>query len=924
MIAPENTAFIEDLYRQYCAGGDVPQEWAEYFKDWNGQPQAPVYTSERLFRSGGGAGNGADLLLQEKVDQLIRAYRVRGHRIAKLDPLGRHRESFEELELEHYGLGDEHLSQSFSAESLGLGTASLRDILDLLQSTYCGYIGVQYMHIDDPAPKFWLQEHMESSRNQRTLSSDEKHRILTRLTDAQIFEEFLAKKYVGSKRFGLEGGESLIPLLDMALDMAGESGVTDVVMGMAHRGRLNVMANIMDKSPALLFREFDDVDPERMWGKGDVKYHLGCTNTWTTTQGKEIDLTLCFNPSHLEFVGPVALGRVRSRQDRLSSQFSSVMGVVIHGDAAFSGQGVVAELLNMSEIPGYRVGGTLHIVLNNQIGFTTLPGQSRSSHYATDVAKMLQIPVIHVNGEHPEAVAQAIWLAMHYRKEFHKDVVIDMYCYRKRGHNEGDDPTFTQPVMYRTIKKLRSVREVYLDNLVESGGITREEGERIAEARTGVLQQELDKAREPDFVYEAHEPKNTEVWQSYEGGNDDSVAEVDTSIRKELFGSLLTKACEVPETFTVHPKLKRIVLDSRLDMASLKKPVDWGGGETLAYASLLHQGFPVRLSGQDVGRGTFSHRHAILHDYENGDYYIPLQNIDKEQGRFQVWDSPLTETAVMGFEFGFSLDTPKSLTVWEAQFGDFVNVAQVIIDQFITTAEDKWDMLTGLVLLLPHGFEGQGPEHSSARLERFLQLAAEDNIQVFNLSTPAQLFHCLRRQVIRKLRKPAVIMSPKSLLRHPRCVSKMEDFTEGGFQKIIPEAVVDPKKVRRVLLCCGKLYYELLEYKEEQDRQDIALVRVEQLYPLSEEYLLESLEHYPEAEEVVWVQEEPENMGALVYFSYHFRDLLEKKWRYSTVSRASSASPATGSSTSHKIEQADLIERAFAPLSQPVAQHTRR
>jgi 2-oxoglutarate dehydrogenase E1 component len=924
VINPDNLHFVEEIYQQWNKDpGSVAPEWKEYFRAQdmasNGVYQStPSFRPASLFAAGqrraDGGGPEADIYKQERVDQLIRAYRVRGHRIARLDPLGQKTESFSELELSHYGLQESDRDLVFAASSLGCQKLTLREIENLLRTTYCCSIGVQYMHIDDPEPKFWLQEKMEKSRNQINLPRESQVRILTRLTDAEIFEEFLAKKFVGAKRFGLEGAESLIPLLDLAFEQAGSHGVNDIVMGMAHRGRLNVMANIMGKSPALVFREFDDKDPQRSFGRGDVKYHLGLVSRWKTQQGNEIDLTLCFNPSHLEFVGPVVLGRIRSRQDRLKGNFTRCMGVVLHGDAAFAGQGVVQEMLNMSEIPGFRTGGTLHIILNNQIGFTTGIGQARSSHYCTDVAKMLQIPIFHVNGEDPEAVAQATWLAMEFRQTFKKDVVIDMYCYRRRGHNEGDDPTVTQPKMYRQIEAKKTVRESYLENLIRLGGVTKEEAEAIAVERRDHLENELARARDPRFDYEAQREQvsGRGRWASYRGGKDSNVPDVTTAVSQEKLSEYLVALGSVPDTFKTHPKLKRLVLEKRQEAAKGETPLDWGTAENLAYATLLAEGSPIRLTGQDVGRGTFSHRHAVLHDYETDELHIPLNFITKDQARFQIWNSPLTETAMLGYEFGFSLDSPDSLVLWEAQFGDFFNVGQVIFDQFISTSEDKWDKLNHLVMLLPHGFEGQGPEHSSARLERFLQLAAEDNICVANLTTPAQLFHILRRQIVRPIRKPLVIMSPKSLLRHPECVSPLSEFHSGAFHRVLPDNVVaNPAKVKRVLLCTGKIYFDLAHYRKERQRDDVAIVRVEQLYPFPEKSLRTALSQYGRGTPVIWVQEEPENMGAQSFVKLRFGESVYDRFPFLSISRPESASPATGSPASHRIEQDGIIEQAF-------------
>ena len=918
MINVDNLDFVEEVLEQYQRQPElVDPAWRQFFDNMgiNGHRLAlgPSFSARSIFNAAPPSSAG-DAFKQERVDQLIRAYRVRGHRTAHLDPLGSEPAPFPELQLSHYGLEEADLDQRYWALSLGLKEAvPLRQILKILHNTYCRALGVQYMHIDDPEPKFWLQQTMETSQNTRALSYAEQIRILTRLTDAEIFEEFIHRKYVGAKRFGLEGAESLIPLLDLALEDAGEFGIEDIVIGMAHRGRLNVMANIMQKPPGQIFREFDDKNPELHFGRGDVKYHLGHQSTWTTSTEKKIDLTLCFNPSHLELVGAVVLGRARARQEKLGvGGHRKVLGIVIHGDAAFAGQGVVQEMLNLSEIPGYSVGGTIHIIVNNQVGFTTSPKQARSGTYPTDVAKMLQIPIIHVNGENPEAVAQAIRLAMQYRHRFLKDVVIDMWCYRRHGHNEGDDPTYTQPLMYKQIAARPSVREGYIQSLInlpKSGEIQlrRDEADEIARRRREYLEAELAKARQKDYDYQHLTPPG-----GYRGGLDKDTPEVATSVPQEQLSKLLLQLGEAPPDFTLHPKLEKMLLEPRRAMARAERPLDWGSAENLCYASLVTQGIPVRLSGQDVGRGTFSHRHAVYYDNDNGQSYIPLTRLSSEQARFQVWDSPLSEVAVLGFEYGLNLDRLEGLNIWEAQFGDFVNVAQCIIDQFIVSSEDKWSRLNSLVMLLPHGFEGQGPEHSSARLERFLGLAAEDNIQVVNLTTPAQLFHCLRRQVLRSLRKPLVVMSPKSLLRHPECVSNLTEFSEGSFQRVLPdEGAGASSKVSRILLCSGKLYYELDAYRKANQRKDVAIVRLEQLYPFPDQQLKSALSAFPKTTPIIWVQEEPANMGALPFLRYRIEDKFYERHPFLAASRPESASPATGSSASHKIEQASLIEQAF-------------
>ena len=847
---------------------------------------------------------------QDKVNRLIHAYRVRGHLAAELDPLGRPRPTSSELDLEHWGLSEKDLDSLFSSTTIAGTTAlTLREILALLKAVYCSSVGVQFMHIDDVGAKNWLIGRMEDSEHHRHLERDEKLRILTKLTDAELFEQFIHKKFLGAKRFSLEGAETLIPLLDLALEEAGAQGVRETVLGMAHRGRLNVLVNIMGKSPHEVFREFADEDADLMIGRGDVKYHLGYSSDRETASGEPMHLSLCFNPSHLEFVNPVLVGRVRAKQERFGdADHRRCLGILVHGDAAFAGQGVIQELFNMANLPGYRTGGTLHVIVNNQIGFTTSPEVGRSTQYATDVARMLQTPVFHVNGEDPEAVARVVRTAMDYRREFQQDVIIDMYCYRRHGHNEGDEPSYTQPLLYEIIRQRKTVRESYLERLLELG-IDREEAEKIREERTRSLEDELSKAQDPDFKLRG--PATGEgFWRPFSGGADAAVPDSETAVERERLAALLHRSAEIPPDFRIHKKLRRMFKHRQL-MAAGERPLDWATAEAAALASLAVEGASVRLSGQDSGRGTFSHRHASLYDSESGEIYVPLQHLAEDQATVHVWDSPLSEIGVVGFEYGYSLDTPDGLAVWEAQFGDFSNCAQVIIDQFITSGEDKWRRLSGLVLLLPHGFEGQGPEHSSARLERYLNLAAEDNIQVVNLTTPAQYFHCLRRQVVRPWRKPLVVMAPKSLLRHPRAVSSLDDLAGGRFQRVIPDAEVEPKAVQRVCLTSGKVYYELLEAREKAERQDIAIVRLEQHYPLSEDLLEEALSPYAGGTPVVWVQEEPRNMGAWSFLLLRLGRDLFGRWPLECVSRPESASPATGSAAAHKKEQAELIERAL-------------
>ena len=780
LVSSESVEFVETLFEDYQRDPQsVTPGWRKYFEELTAADPALAQRADGFKSSGRAAGATSaagpritptpqelhSAILQERVDQLVRNFRVRGHMVAQIDPLGRPRPQPPELDPKHYGFTDADLNRTFSTTSLrGPDVATLGEILERLRTTYCRSIGVQFMHIDSLAVREWLQNRMEGTENRVTLDRRTQLRILHRLTAAVVFEEFIQKKYIGAKSFSLEGAESLIPLLDLTIEKAGEDGVEEIVMAMAHRGRLNVLANIVGKDPHRIFREFDDADHELHMGRGDVKYHLGYSNDWKTSSGKNVHISLCFNPSHLEYVNPVALGRMRAKQDRIGDR-AHVKGMVllIHGDAAFAGEGVVQETLNLSELNPYSTGGTVHIIVNNQLGFTTGPEQGRSSTYSTDVAKMLQSPIFHVNGEHPEAVAQVMRLAMDFRREFRRDVIIDMYCYRLRGHNESDEPSFTQPLMYRAIEKRKSVRASYVDHLVQLGGITREEAEHIVEQTRERLEKELATARSDEY-----KPRVLDfggLWRRYVGGPESDVPDVETGAAPERLAQLLEAQTHFPEDFTPHPKIV-MGLKRRKAMAAGEAPLDWSAAESLAFASLAADGYRVRMTGQDVERGTFSQRHAVLHDVKNGKTYVPLQHVAEDQGPVEIWNSSLSEAGVLGFEYGYSLDWPDGLVLWEAQFGDFVNAAQVIVDQFIASAEDKWRRLSGLVMLLPHGFEGQGPEHSSARLERFLLMSAEDNLQVTYPTTPAQYFHLLRRQVLRPWRKPLIVMTPKSLLRH--------------------------------------------------------------------------------------------------------------------------------------------------------------
>jgi 2-oxoglutarate dehydrogenase E1 component len=914
-----NLPFVEEQYNRYVANPQsVSADWRQFFGQLSAADGRRACVAPPL--EDGAArvqprADAADMaLLQDRVDQLIRAYRVRGHMIAQIDPLGLPRPVPVELDPEYYGLTRQDLDRPFSTDTIhGEGMRPLRKIIEHLRNTYCRRIGAQFMHMDDLAVRNWLQDRMESTQNRLKLPRAEQLRILTRLTDAVIFEEFLRKRYLGAKTFSLEGAESLIPLLDLAIEHAAELGTNEIVFAMAHRGRLNVLVNILGKSPRRIFREFEDTDPELHIGRGDVKYHLGHSGDWTTTTGKKVHLSLCFNPSHLEFVNPVALGRVRAKQDRQrDSARNSCIPILIHGDAAFAGEGVVQETLNLSELEAYTVGGTIHVVVNNQLGFTTSPAEGRSSTYATDVAKMLQIPIFHVNGEDPEAVAQVVKLSLDFRHKFHRDVVIDMYCYRRRGHNEGDEPSFTQPVMYQAIENRDSVRDHYLEHLLLLGEVTVDEADRIAEERRAHLEAELSLARSDEYVHPTEMP--TGIWTGYFGGPESRATEVDTSVPPERLSRLLLKQTELPPNFHPHPKIQRF-LAHRREMSEGRAPLDWAAAEALAFATLATEGRPVRLSGQDCARGTFSQRHAALYDYASGRPYMPLAHLTENQAPVEIYNSPLSETGVLGYEYGYSLDCPHGLVLWEAQFGDFCNAAQVIIDQFIASAEDKWRRLSGLVLLLPHGFEGQGPEHSSARLERFLQLAAEDNLQIVYPSTPAQYFHCLRRQALRPWRKPLVVMTPKSLLRHSQATSRIADLAHGRFERVLADPREPGVGPSRILLCSGKIYYELDQARRDHERDDVRIYRLEQLYPFPWEQLNDLLAAYEEGTPVIWVQEEPENMGAWRFLRVIVGDTLLGRFPFSGVYRPPSASPATGSASSHKLEQKTLLTAAFAELA---------
>ncbi|TWT35628.1 2-oxoglutarate dehydrogenase E1 component [Posidoniimonas corsicana] len=848
--------------------------------------------------------------LQHGVDRLVADYRDRGHLAAKLDPLGLSERGGDLFQLGEYGLSTDDDSESVLLSTAGRQaptSVQLGELRQRLTDTYCQWVGYEYSHLRDADARAWLQNRIENQQG-ADAPAELQRRVLTQLSRAVTFERFVRKKYLGSKTFSLEGAETLITLLDLALDNAAGHGVAEVVIGMAHRGRLNVLANIVGKPPEEIFREFEDQHPDWWRGRGDVKYHLGASGEWTGSNGADVHISLCFNPSHLEFINPIALGRIRAKQDRVGdADRTRGVTVLIHGDAGFAGEGIVQETLNLTGLDDYRTGGTLHVVVNNQLGFTTGPSEGRSTEYATDIARAYDIPVFHVNGDQPLAVASVVRLAMEFRARFQRDVVVDLYCYRRWGHNEADEPTFTQPVMYDAVESRDSIYDAYRDRLVETGVVTRAEADQHAEQTRAELEEHYQAAQQK--TAQPHEPPLGGVWQDYRGGAADD-DECETAVDAGQLKELIEKITTFPDGFHLHPKLQRSVQQRKL-IAEQEAPVDWATAESLAIASLATEGAPVRLSGQDSGRGTFSHRHALLHDAEDGRRINIFSNLADQQGEVQIINSPLCEGASLGFEYGYSLDYPGALVVWEAQFGDFANAGQVIIDQFISSAEDKWRRLSGLVLLLPHGFEGQGPEHSSARLERFLTLAAEDNIQVACPTTPAQYFHLLRRQVERPWRKPLVVLTHKSLLRHPRMASSLDELSGGGFRPILADDRPAASETSRILMSSGKMAYDLLEAREERGRSDVAIVRVEQFYPLSDAQLADTLRPYEDGARVVWVQEEPENMGAWPYWRQRCCDRIADRFPFSCVSRESSASPATGSSAAHKDEQQELIEQAF-------------
>ena len=910
----ENSLFLEENYEQWRINPkSVDANWQAFFEGFElGSQLEPDLDSKN--NSNGKASKTnlndptpalpvVDPMQQGRLSHLLFAYRMLGHYIANLDPLGFNKRELPELELHNFKFTEADLDREFNAGTAGGGgQKTLREILQILQDTYCRTVGAQYMHIQKFEIRRWLRDRMESTRNRPNFSDEKKRRILKSLIDAEHFEKFLHTSYVGQKRFSLEGGETLIPVLDAIIEGAPKRGIFKIAMGMAHRGRLNVLANIIGKDYKFLFDEFSDnyVQQDAL-GDGDVKYHLGYENTRTTSDGNKVSINLAPNPSHLEAVSPVVQGKARAFQRILndSSERKKVLPVVIHGDAAFIGQGIVAETFNMSQLAGYRTGGTVHIIINNQIGFTTLPHDARSTLYCTSTAKMLDVPIFHVNGNDPIAAVHCIEMALDFRQRFSRDVVVDIVCYRKHGHNEGDEPSFTQPRLYAAIADQPLISDLLLKSLKNENVVSQEDAETFRNAFQIALECARNESRS-----ETHKLKPA-IKSSL--SSPELLEHIDTKVNLNRLREVGLPLTSEPPKFNLNPKIKRLIKQRR-EMVEGKRPIDWGMAEALAFGTLLTENIPIRLTGQDVRRGTFSHRHAVYYEVGTRERYIPLQKLAAKQGNFRIFNTPLTEAAVLGFEFGYSLDYPNMLLLWEAQFGDFANGAQVIIDQFITSSESKWNETSNIVLLLPHGYEGQGPEHSSGRLERFLQSCAEDNIQVGNFTTPSNLFHALRRQVLRPINKPLILMTPKSLLRDPRCTSSLEEITNGGFNEIIPDTKSN-SGAKRIIFCTGKVYFDLEEYRENNNIDNTAIIRIEQHYPLHSSKLIDAVKNHPEADRFVWCQEESENMGAWFFMESRLRRLLNQEIIY--AGREASASPATGSRAIHQLEQTKLIKEAF-------------
>lgn len=912
-----NESLLDENYEKWRQDPQsVDAAWAAFFEGF----ELGSARLEKKLQAGAGSNHVAATLTQGEspafsqthVDGLIHAYRTLGHTIANLDPLSDEAKVNPLLSLEQLGFSDADLDREVSSPFFESGKSMpLRSVIDHLKSIYCRTIGVEYNYIQNPPIRHWVRSRIENRDNAPYSDSEIHRKLFTMLFEAESFETFIHSKYVGSKRFSLEGGESLIVALETILGRCKQQGIQEILMGMAHRGRLNVLANFINKPLQVIFNEFtDDYVPEHTMGSGDVKYHLGFQTTRTTEAGHKVLIQLAANPSHLEAVDPVVQGKTRARQRILedSAERKKVIPILIHGDAAFAGQGIVSEVLNMSQLPGYRTGGTIHIVVNNQIGFTTLPADARSSSYCTDVAKLVEAPIFHVNGDDPIAVRTVAEIALDFRQEFGRDVVIDIICYRRHGHNEGDEPSFTQPNLYNKINAHPTLATKFAEEIISKEILPKDEIESIKATALKELEAAIAKVKSKKAkTADPNKAKFEGSTAVYQPGH--SFDQVDTAITKEAFDKIVHALTTVPKGFNVLSKVRRIVLDRRAKIHKEGGPYNWAYAEALAFGSLLLEGTPVRLSGQDSRRGTFSQRHSVLYDEKTRDRYIPLMNISPNQARFCVYNSLLSEAAVLGFDYGYSMDFPSMLCLWEAQFGDFANGAQVIIDQFISSSESKWQRPSSIVMLLPHGYEGQGPEHSSARLERFLQLCAEDNMQVCNLTTPAQYFHILRHQIHCRYRKPLIIMTPKSLLGSAKAVSSIDDFTHSRFSEILPDtSQIKSTTVDRVILCSGKVFYDLEAYREE-NKSKAAILRVEQLYPLHEERLLELIRSYSKAKKVIWCQEEPENMGAWTFMALRLEKLLGQPAIY--AGRRAAASPATGAATVHKREQAELVKTAF-------------
>lgn len=900
-LSNADPAAIEEMYKRYQQDAQsVDAGWRQFFSGFD-------FARARF---GDDASVSPAQAKEINVMNLISGYRQRGHLFTKTNPVRDRRAYSPTLEIENFGLDDSDLDTVFHAGSeIGIGAATLREIISHLKQTYCQSIGAEFRYVREPEPLLWLQSRMESTKNTPTFSLDRKKALLKKLNQAVGFENFLHTKFVGQKRFSLEGAETTIPALDAIIQRGAELGIQEFVIGMAHRGRLNVLANIMQKSYQQIFKEFEGGYFDASYD-GDVKYHLGYSSDIETTSGKKVHLTLTPNPSHLETVAPVVEGIVKAKLVHTYEDLSKIAPILIHGDASIAGQGIVYEVIQMSLVKGFRTGGTIHIVINNQVGFTTNYLQGRSSTYCTDVAKVTLSPVFHINGDDVEAVAFAVELAVEFRQQFHRDVFIDLLGYRKHGHNEGDEPRITQPLLYKLIANHANPRDIYIKKLLAAGVISEAEAKTTEKDFRQQLQEHLDQSKELKIssIHSYLEGK----WKGLRTAEEsDFVSSPQTGVPVKDLKYISSRLYQRPDGLKFFNKLEK-VLDDRRKMVEETNAIDWGMAETLAYGSLVNDGFDVRISGQDVERGTFSHRHAIMKVEDSEQEYIPLQNIREGQGRFHVFNSILSEYGVLGFEYGHSLAAPNCLTVWEAQYGDFFNGAQIIIDQYIVSAETKWQRMSGLVMLLPHGYEGSGPEHSSARIERFLQSCANNNIQIANVTVPANYFHLLRRQLHRPFRKPLIVFTPKALLRHPKCISKLDAFANGGFMEVIDDAQVQAKQVKRVLLCTGKVYYDLLEVQQKESRNDVAIVRLEQLYPLPTKQLHALVKKYAGAQEWFWVQEEPENMGAWSFILKAFlQDETLAQLGLEVISRKESGSPATGSSKQHVTQQQYILNKSF-------------